>query len=104
MSNANQPTTREEWFVLVDEQTTSGLTQTEFCKQRNLKPCRFSYYKQLHSPSQPKGTFSPVKVNHELSVENGNIKIDLPNGFCCHVPSNISADKLKILIGALVLC
>jgi hypothetical protein len=103
MSNDNQPKTREEWFTLVDEHATSGLSQTEFCKQRNLIHCRFSYYKAQRTQTQAKGLFSQVKVNQEIPA-SGNIKIDLPNGFSCHVPSTISAEKLKSIISALVLC
>lgn len=104
MSNDTQPASREEWFALIDEQVVSGLSQTAFCKQRNLTLCRFTYYKQLRNQSAPKGTFEPVKVRHEQSPSTGMIKIDLPNGFCCHVPSTVSADKLKSIIGALLLC
>ena len=102
MNHDNQPKTREEWFKVVDAQAASGLSQTEFCKQHNLIMCRFSYYKAQRTPIQPKGLFSQVKVNQDTSA--GNIKIDLPNGFCCHIPSTISAEKLKTIIGALILC
>jgi hypothetical protein len=49
MNNDTQPTSREEWFTLIDEQAASGLSQTEFCKQRNLILCRFTYYKKLRN-------------------------------------------------------
>jgi hypothetical protein len=49
-----QPKTREEWFSLVDEQAASGLSQKEFCSQRNLILCRFSYYKTQRVSNNPK--------------------------------------------------
>jgi hypothetical protein len=103
MNNDTQPKTRDDWFTLIDEQQASGLSQTEFCKQRNLILCRFTYYKKIRTQSAPAGTFTPVKVRQEQSPSVGVIKIDLPNGFCCHVPSAVPADKLKSIIGALML-
>ncbi len=103
MNHDNQPKTREEWFKLVAAQAASGLSQTESCKQKNLVLCRFSYYKTQRIPTQTKSLFSQIKVNQD-TPNAGNIKIDLPNGFCCHIPSTISAEKLKTIIGVLILC
>lgn len=104
MNNDYQPKSREEWYTIIDEQTSSGLTQTAFCKQHNLSHCKFSYYKQLRIQPQSKPSFTPVKVNTDVSTSTGMIKIDLPNGFCCHIPSSISVERLKSIIGALVSC
>jgi len=104
VSNDIQPKTRDEWFAIIDEQQASGLSQKEFCTQRNLILCRFTYYKQIRAQLMPTGSFTPIKIRHEELSNVGVIKIDLPNGFCCHVPSTVPADKLKSIIGALMLC
>jgi hypothetical protein len=98
-----QPKTREEWFSLVDEQATSGLSQKEFCSQRNLILCRFSYYKTQRVSKKPQASFSPVKFHQATSISSV-VKIDLPNGFCCHVPNTVSAENLKSIISVLMLC
>jgi len=40
----NQSLTRQRWFDLVKEHKASGLTQAEFCQQKNLSLCRLGYY------------------------------------------------------------
>lgn len=100
----NQPKTREEWFSLINKQEISGQSQAEFCKQRQLVLCRFGYYKKLRTSLSMNGSFSPVQVTQEKAASIGMIKIDLPNGFCCHVPSNLPVDNLKTIISTLILC
>ena len=104
MEEIKQPQTRLEWFSLVDEQSSSGLSQTEFCKQRNLTLCRFGYYKKLRAgkPNVSEASFSPVVIKQSHSV--ADVRVELPNGFCCHVPVGISPEKLKQLVGALISC
>lgn len=105
MNNDTQPQSREEWFNLVKEQAASGLTQTAFCKQRNLVFCRFGYYKKqytLESDPQTKA-FSPVLVN-TASDTKCEIKIELPNGFRCHVSSAVTSEKLKQIVTVLLSC
>lgn len=104
MNEINHNDKRAEWFALIDEQAASGLSQTEFCKQRNLVLCRFGYYKKLRASEidQSRASFSPVVVNQGQVI--GDIKIEMPNGFICHVPVGISPEKLKQIMGALISC
>lgn len=107
MSNENKRRPRAEWFNLIDEQASSGLSQTEFCKQRGLSICKFGYYKKLHrsTSSGPKGRgFVPVVIGSKRPALSNEIKINLPNGFSCIVPIDFSADKIKQIIGALISC
>jgi hypothetical protein len=107
MNSETQPKSRAEWFDLVKDQMASGLTQTEFCKNHNLILARFTYYKKqlsLETDQQSDASFSPVIVNQPLNVKISDIKIELPNGFRCHVPTTISSEKLKQLIGVLISC
>lgn len=106
MSDIKQPKKRSEWFKLVDEQAESGLSQKEFCKLHNLVLCRFGYYKKLRAGetrSVPQGSFVPVALKQSGLPDSG-VKIELPNGFCCHVPAGITPEKLKQIIGALISC
>ena len=38
--------TSEQWLALIDQQKTSGLTQTEFAKQQGIDPSYFSLRKR----------------------------------------------------------
>lgn len=107
MSIDTQPKSRSEWFVFVDEQATSGISQTEFCKQRNLILYHFNYYKKLrmrNRTSIPQESFSPVVIRPDKKPSTSEVKIDLPNGFCCHLPSSIPAEQLKQIISVLLSC
>lgn len=106
----NQPKSRSEWFSLVKEFEQSNTTQINFCKQKGLILCRFTYYAQIYRknvktiPKQEAPSFSPVVVKQPLSSSQYEIKIELPNGFRCQIPSNISSESLKKIMGALLSC
>ncbi len=70
------PKTREEWRISVDEFFYSGLNQKEFCKQ------------QTNSLQEPFSVQKSLLRNQLIRLQD-EIKIELPNGFRCHVPCNI---------------
>jgi hypothetical protein len=103
------PKSREEWFVLVEGQQISKMTQAVFCKEKNLKPHLFSYYKkQYHLKNQPQDkaqpSFNQVIVNSPHNNNLSEIKVELPNGFVVYLPVQIRHENLKNLIGALISC
>lgn len=104
-----QPKTQAEWIVLVKEQATSGLSQIEFCRQRNLIACRFSYYRKRYGNINPvdsvkTSSFMPVSINSNPTTITHDIKIQLPSGFHCQVPSTIAPERLKQIISVLLSC
>jgi hypothetical protein len=107
----NQSLTRQEWFNLVDEFQQSGLTQANFCKQKNISLCRFGYYvkksrdkdKNL-STSTKAPSFSEINVQSVISNNVNDFTIELINGFKCKVPVNIHPDQLKIIVRTLLSC
>jgi hypothetical protein len=106
----NSPKSRSEWFALIKEFEQSNTTQINFCKQKGLNLGRFTYYVQIYrkniepTPKYEAPSFSQVVVNQPLSSSQHEIKIELPNGFRCQVPSNISSEVLKKIMGALLSC
>jgi len=98
------PKTRDEWFTLIAEQTASGLSQAAFCRKRQVALWRFSYYKKLRvdKPAIPRASFSPVVMRPSQLLTD--VKVELPNGFCCHVPVGMSTETLKQLVSALLSC
>ena len=99
------------WKELVEEQENSGLSQIAFCKQKNLKSSKFGYYRTVvkskdkiktNQVDQP--LFSTVQIKNTESNKLSEIKIILPNGFQCVIPSAMDAVQLKKIMGALLSC
>jgi hypothetical protein len=108
MTNTDQKYKYEYWQNLIEAQQASGLSQKEFCKQRDLVLSQFVYYRckfNNESPSKESG-FMPVKVsNKELSASAAcDIKLVLPNGFQCIFPSHTDCSQVKKLIEVLLSC
>jgi hypothetical protein len=108
MTQEKKKLTRADWFGYIKEQEESGISQVEFCKQKELSASQFSYYRSLHikSLNQKKiePSFTPIAIKQKISTNIDPISIELPNGFRCQVTSDITADQLKTVIGALLQC
>lgn len=107
MTNTDPNQKYAYWKKLVEEQQDSGLSQKEFCKQRDLVLSQFVYYRcQLKAVSSSEESgFKPVKVStKECSASSGDIKLMLPNGFQCIFPCLIEPQQIKRLIEVLLSC
>lgn len=97
-----------KWKELVTEHEKSGLAQKEFCKERNIKPSQFGYYRSLiksqESVSTNQALFSSIKIKKPELNPSAEIKIILPNGFQCVVPSAVDVLHLKKIMEALLSC
>jgi hypothetical protein len=99
----------EKWFVLVEEQEKSGLSQKVFCQQKNIILSQFVYYRLLYrnqkTSPKPVTAFAPVTViNNERPATVSEIKLSLPNGFHCVFQSSLDIAQLKRVIGVLLTC
>jgi hypothetical protein len=100
---------RAKWRNLVEEQETSGLTQSVFCKERNLVLSQFVYYRGLIKAKESASvvstdSFTPIQVNKSESNIASEIRIVLPNGFQCFVSSRIDVLQIKRLVEVLLIC
>ncbi|WP_394203702.1 IS66 family insertion sequence element accessory protein TnpA [Marinagarivorans algicola] len=89
--------TETEWQVLIKEQAQSGLTATEFCKQRGISGKYFSLRKQrlLKTKPEPMG-FAAASIRPESSaieIRLGHTAIRLP----VNQPAAWVADFVKAL-------
>lgn len=106
----NQPATKEEWYSYIQDHEKSGISRAKYCKQKGLILGRFAYYCQQYSKqhkmtsSENSPSFSPIVINQPMNLSSNEIKIELPNGFRCQVPSSIAPEMLKKLLGALLSC
>ena len=78
------------WLRYVSEWKTSNLSQAEFCRQKNLHPGSFSYWKRQvdkeeNPPSNNPPVFSPISL---VSTETSHktIELNLPYGIVLKIP------------------
>lgn len=105
MDPIEQKDRHEKWKILIEEQEKSGLSQANFCKQKNISSAQFGYYRALQKPKQSEkllGSFATVKIN-QSSCEK-EIRLNLPNGFQCTFSSSVDAAHIKKLVEALLSC
>lgn len=107
MNNTEQQTKREKWETIIAEYEKSGMSQIAFCKQNELTLAQFGYYRGALKPKQnlpkkPSNAFVPVKINQQTSASE--IRLTLPNGFHCTLPSDIEGSRAKELIGVFLSC
>lgn len=102
--NADEQKTRyEKWQELIREQEASGLSQTQFCKDRNISSAQLGYYRSVLKPGRPKmGSFSPVTIKQASSPKD--VRITLPNGFQCVFSSDLNASQIKEWMMVLLSC
>jgi|GEM_PF-1450074 hypothetical protein len=109
MNIQNQQERRAKWESFVEEQEKSGLSQKDFCKSHDLALSQFVYYRSVFKTKkcdQVKAAelFSPIQVKKIERNTSLEIKIVLPNGFQCFVPSQIEASCLRSIMEALLSC
>lgn len=107
MNNTEQQVKREKWKTLIAEYETSGLSQVDFCKQKELSSAQFGYYRgalkpKQNDPKKPSNAFVPVKINQQTNASE--IRLTLPNGFHCTFSSDIEGSRVKELIGVFLSC
>lgn len=100
-----------KWKELIEEQEKGGFSQIEFCKQRNLKASQFGYYRgvikskdKIKTIQNNQQLFSAVQIKNPESNKLSEIKIILPNGFQCVIPSTMDAVQLRKIMEALLSC
>jgi len=105
MDPIEQKDRHEKWKTLIEEQEKSGLSQANFCKQKNISSAQFGYYRGILKPKpieKLSTSFATVKLN-QSSCEK-EIRLNLPNGFQCTFSSGIDVTHIKKLVEALLSC
>ena len=91
---------REQWQALITQYESSGLTQTEFCKQHNLNPKYFSLKRSKLLPDNSKASpfiqATPIvsrQPTSEIELQVGEVKLKLS----ASVPSAYLVDLIRAL-------
>ncbi|WP_317928443.1 IS66 family insertion sequence element accessory protein TnpA [Halioxenophilus sp. WMMB6] len=90
--------TREQWQSLIKAYETSGLTQTDCCKQHNLNPKNFSLKRgkllPLESSASPfvqVARVAPHQPGSDIELQVGAVKLKLS----ASVPSAYLVDLIR---------
>jgi hypothetical protein len=103
MNDDKQKARREKWQTLIEEQEKSGLSQTQFCKERNISSAQLGYYRNVLKPKEiPTGVFTPVAIKQQIASKD--IRLTLSNCFQCVFPADLAASQIKELVKVLLSC
>lgn len=107
----------ERWRGILEEQKTSGLSNSAFCRQKKISANAYFWWKRevrLRDQRRRRGTVSgreerrslvPVRIEStsilERSVAPGSFEIVLPNQRLVRVPAGFDVESLKRLIAVL---
>jgi hypothetical protein len=101
------------WKALLNDFRRSGLTQAEFCRQRNvpLASFRYHFYKPLSSKSAPSDEHSPASADHgflpvtilpdpilSITASQPHLEVILTNGRRIAVAAGFDPQTLRHLI------
>lgn len=104
MRKNKQKTDYTKWHALIEECEKSALSQTDFCRQKNIEPSHFYYYRariKAKTASQD-NAFAPIHL--QKSYVTGEVQIILPNGLKCVLPCATDLAHIKQIVGALLSC
>ncbi|PID65096.1 MAG: hypothetical protein CR962_00135 [Gammaproteobacteria bacterium] len=87
------------WPVLLEEFESSGLTQTQFCKDKNINPRYFSLRRSKHIAAEQTGF---TKVELETASSDSITGITIEVGRCkIKCPPSLSTQALATLVNSL---
>jgi len=100
MNKQEQQKNREEWRRRIEEWEASGLTQVEYCKQKELKISAFLYWRKKFSEKKPTRA-SFVEVPLPPTPRFSPIRIEIGSRFCVEVDKGYDPAALEHIIGFL---
>lgn len=106
--DSNKAKKYEKWNNLIAEQEKSSLSRRKFCEERSIKLTTFNYYcvalKTKEKPLTPSNLFNVVKIKKSNNDTSIKVRIVMPNGFQCFVPSHVDPIQIKALVEVLLSC
>lgn len=78
------------WQQHISEWEKSGLTQTAYCKQQNIKLANFGYWRNRLNKSNPSRKLIPVHMESSTMI-----RLALPNGIRLETPLHALNDVLQ---------
>ena len=99
---------RDDWWPIISDWETSGLTQQAFCTARGVSFNTFSYYRNIflqETRSKPK--MVPIQVSEQTITKqrpDDVFMLHLPGGATLAIPQVYNSTALKDLLNVLEDC
>lgn len=100
-SNTRSYRKQEFWEAKIKEWEKSNLTQIEYCRNENLKPKSFTYWKNKIKKSSQLPTFVPVITNTSPVIrvnDNSDLRLVINSDFKVEIGDNFTPETLVRLI------
>lgn len=109
MRNKLQEERYRHWLALIEEQEKSGLSQKKFCEQHHLVLSQFVYYrlgikKKGDLSGLKTSSFEPIQLQENKNHSASSIRVLLPNGMQCVLPSHLDVRQVKQWVEVLLSC
>jgi len=96
---------RQFWSEQVQQWQSSGLSQREFCRQRNLKARQLAYWAGRHRQQTENPSLLPVRVLEPPARLDGmGILLRHDSGWSLHLPQDVEGVWLGTTLRALAGC
>lgn len=100
------------WLKMIEEQEDSGLSQTAFCKEKNLKTHQFYYYLRLLKNENVsevgiKNKVVPIQIKPVATTSinlSKEIRLILQNDVQCILPIGIPIEQIEQLLKVILSC
>ena len=94
---------RRAWKSHIEGWSLSGLSQTKYCRQNNLRSNRFTYWKRKFQRENLPVEFvqihtEPVESAHLFRHEETSLRLAVGVGFTIEIPDGFSPATLKQLL------
>ncbi|MHB1948132.1 MAG: IS66 family insertion sequence element accessory protein TnpA [Gammaproteobacteria bacterium] len=100
-----------KWRNLINEKKQSGLSLTEFCKEKNISAAQYYYYhaiinrpnKEIKHKDFRNTNLKPIQILNPKN-ENVDIRFILPNSMQCVLPRDMTAQEIKNILEIVMSC
>jgi hypothetical protein len=96
---------RSYWKQHINSWQETGLTQTEYCRQHNLKHHQLVYWKKRFLKTETDVSFVPIKLEDLLDIpaplESASLSLVINNHFKIEIRPGFDVQLLRQLIFAL---
>ena len=89
---------RSFWESHIVKWQQSGLSQLAYCREHQLKPHRFYYWRRRILKPQPEVSFLPVTLPADTSRQLRTVRILLPNGCALELEGKAEPEQLERLV------
>lgn len=87
------------WKTHIEQWSNSDLSQVEYCRQNDLIPHRFTYWKAKFSRRHLPVEF--VQLPDPVPVFSSGLKLNFGSGMQIEIPDNFSSDTLERVLSTL---